>query len=418
VCRSPSCAPSSTTASVCDPPLKVFDVSDNYYDMLGVEPNASRDVLRDAYRARVDELTAARDKKGVTESQLQDNRAQVAKVRAAWNVLSDPFQRQRYDAQATAADGTPNDGDGGVEIVGDDAGDAGTEVQLTGWRKLMAPPPPKQASGSAGGGKQPPPRGAARQPTIPLPPGTQIAQSKTRGMALLFDLAVVLVILYAVQFVVPNLIQSDYKDKVDQIESVDKAATAQDDIKDAKKSINEADAAITKAQDDGKSQAESDAQDDKKNAQQDLQDAQRNFNSAEKDFDEKQSAQNLPQNGLPANTNKLDDISSDLRGDIRTTQYITALVTLIFALVYLVPITVMTGSTLGMRSRKIKVVRTDGSRAGWYPVFVRFLIPIVIALAIPTLGPIVGLGVVLWGYRDPNGQGVHDKLARTLVVDA
>jgi hypothetical protein len=389
-------------------------VSDNYYDMLGVEPNASRDVLRDAYRARVDELTAARDKKGVTESQLQDNRAQVAKVRAAWNVLSDPFQRQRYDAEVTADDDTLRD-DGGVEIVDDPAGN---EVQLTGWRKLMAPPPPKQASASGAGGKQPPPRGAVRQPTIPLQPGMQIAQSKTRGMALLFDLAVVLVILYAVQFVVPSLIQSDYKDKVDQIESVDKASNAQDDIKDAKKSINEADAAITKAQDSGKSQAESDAQDDKENAQQDLQDAQKDFNSAEKDFDEKQSAQDLPQNGLPASTSKLDDISSDLRGDIRTTQYITALVTLIFALIYLVPITVITGSTLGMRSRKIKVVRTDGSRAGWYPVFLRFLIPILIALAIPTLGPIVGLGVVLWGYRDPNGQGVHDKLARTLVVDA
>ncbi|MET0627078.1 MAG: RDD family protein [Acidimicrobiia bacterium] len=389
-------------------------MSDNYYEMLGVEPNASRDVLRDAYRARVDELTAARDKKGVTESQLQDNRAQVAKVRAAWNVLSDPFQRQRYDAQAAADDTTPHDGDGGVEIVDDDAGN---EVQLTGWRKLMAPPPPKQASGG-GNGKQPPPRGAARESTIPLPPGMQIAPSKTRGMALLFDLAVVLVILYAVQFVVPNLIQSDYKDKVDQIESVDKASTAQDDIKDAKKSINQADQAITKAQDAGKSQAESDAQDDKKSAQQDLQDAQKDFNSAEKDFNEKQRAQNLPQNGLPANTKKLDDISSDLRGDIRTTQYLTALVTLVFALLYLVPITVKTGSTLGMRSRKIKVVRTDGSRAGWYPVFARFVVPVVIALAIPTLGPIIGLGIVLWGYRDPNGQGVHDKLARTLVVDA
>jgi hypothetical protein len=24
--------------------------------------------------------------------------------------------------------------------------------------------------------------------------------------------------------------------------------------------------------------------------------------------------------------------------------------------------------------------------------------------------------MVLWGYRDVNGQGIHDKLARTLVV--
>ena len=46
----------------------------------------------------------------------------------------------------------------------------------------------------------------------------------------------------------------------------------------------------------------------------------------------------------------------------------------------------------------------------------RFLIPIVVALAIPTIGPLIGLGLVLWGYRDANGQGIHDKLARTIVV--
>jgi RDD family len=245
-----------------------------------------------------------------------------------------------------------------------------------------------------------------------------IAQSKTRGMALLFDLAVVLVILYAVQFVVPNLIQSDYKDKADQIQSIDKASTAQDDIKDAKKSSKQADQAIAKAQDTGTSQDVSDAQSDKKNAQEDLDDARKNFNDAQKDYNDKQAAQGLDKTGLPTSTKKLDDLSSQLSDDIRTTQYLTALTTLVLALVYLVPITVKTGSTLGMRSRKIKVVRTDGSRAGWYPVFVRFLVPILIALALPTLGPIIGLGIVLWGYRDPNGQGVHDKLARTLVVDA
>ena len=34
------------------------------------------------------------------------------------------------------------------------------------------------------------------------------------------------------------------------------------------------------------------------------------------------------------------------------------------------------------------------------------------------LGPLLALGMVLWGFRDRNGQGVHDKLARTLVVAA
>ncbi len=76
------------------------------------------------------------------------------------------------------------------------------------------------------------------------------------------------------------------------------------------------------------------------------------------------------------------------------------------------------GRTLGMRGRRIKVVRVDGSPAGWYPSFTRFALPILLALAIPSFGVILGLGMVAWGYFDRNGQGIHDKLARTLVVDA
>ena len=61
-------------------------MTDNYYEELGVEPGASRDELREAHRQRVSELEAAREKKGVTESQLQANREEVARVRAAAQV--------------------------------------------------------------------------------------------------------------------------------------------------------------------------------------------------------------------------------------------------------------------------------------------------------------------------------------------
>ena len=40
-----------------------------------------------------------------------------------------------------------------------------------------------------------------------------------------------------------------------------------------------------------------------------------------------------------------------------------------------------------------------------------------VALFIPQLGPVLGLGLVLWGYRDRNKQGIHDKLAKTIVVN-
>ena len=92
-------------------------MNDNYYEELGVEPGATRDEIRDAHRRRVADLEAAREKKGISESQLQENREQVARVRSAWNVLSDPFQRQRYDSEL-AAPAAHDD----VELVDDDDG--------------------------------------------------------------------------------------------------------------------------------------------------------------------------------------------------------------------------------------------------------------------------------------------------------
>ena len=119
-------------------------------------------------------------------------------------------------------------------------------------------------------------------------------------------------------------------------------------------------------------------------------------------------------------------MAKKLSDDIWGTQIIVSVVILIIALVYLVPIVLRTGSTFGMRGRKIKIVRVDGSRATFVPVCTRFALPLVLGLAgstsrqtaLATILPLAALGMVLWCYRDPNGQGLHDKLARTLVVDA
>ncbi|MFZ4516691.1 MAG: RDD family protein [Acidimicrobiia bacterium] len=70
-----------------------------YYDVLGVPASADRDALRTAYRTRLDALQVDAWK-GVEA----DRRAEAARVNDAWNVLSDPFQRDRYDAQVE--DGT------------------------------------------------------------------------------------------------------------------------------------------------------------------------------------------------------------------------------------------------------------------------------------------------------------------------
>jgi curved DNA-binding protein CbpA len=395
-------------------------VSEDHYDVLGVDPDASRDDLRAAYRARVDELTAARDKKGVTERQLQENREEVARVRSAWNVLSDPFQRQRYDAQATGGDAEPGSE---VEIVDDDAPQG---TQLTGWRKLMAPPPPKPAGagggrgGARGGGgdRTPPPR---REPTIPIPPGIRLAEPKMRGMATLFDVAIVLVILYAVQFLAPTMIQSDYREKVDQIASLNEAQDAQDEIDDANDAIDDADDAIAKAESAGRNQDLRDAQADRSDAVKDRRDAQRDFRDAQKDFNEKQRDQGLQNVTLPHDNDQLDNQASKLEEDIQGTTLAVAAITLVFALAYLVPMTAITGRTLGMRGRKLRVVRVDGSPVGWFGAFARFFIPMIFAVSTPVaglIGPLIAVAVVAWAFRDPNGQGLHDKAARTLVVEA
>jgi uncharacterized RDD family membrane protein YckC len=391
---------------------------DTYYDALGAEPEASRDELRSAYRERISELEAARERKGVNESQLQQNRDDVARVRAAWNVLSDPFQRKRYDEQLA---GASTNGDGGgddVELVDDEEAER-PEVQLTGWRRLMAPPPKPTPKAGAGNGKQPPPRRPVREPTIPLPPGVRIAEPRARGMALLFDFAVVLVIYWGVLLLVPGLVNSDYQAKLDNSTTFSKLHDAQDNIDSANKDIADANKAIAKAEANGNNSALKSAQSDLKSAQDDRKSAQKDFNDAKKDVDtqfqpELAAAQKPSGNGYDAA--KLQKTADTLSSDIRSAQYVAYAVVLVLSLLYLVPATAIKGRTLGMRGRKIRVIRVDGSPVGWYGAFARFVVPLLIALAIPTLGPLLGLGIVLWGYRDPNGQGIHDKLARTLVV--
>jgi uncharacterized RDD family membrane protein YckC len=382
---------------------------ETYYDALGASPESSRDELRAAYRERIAELEAAREGKGVSEAQLQQNRQDVARVRAAWNVLSDPFQRKRYDEQLQSASTNGDAGDD-VELVDDEETER-PDVQLTGWRRLMAPPPKPPAKTGGGNGNQPP-RRPVRAPTIPIPPGVRLAEPRARGMALLFDFAVVLVIYWGVLLLVPGLVTNDYQAKLDNSTTFAKLSDAQEDIDNANKDIARAEA-------NGNDQDLQDARSDLRSAREDRRSAQEDFDDARKDVDDQfqdelAAAQKPSGNGYDAD--KLQKTADDLSDDVRPAQYVSYAVVLGLSLLYLVPATAITGRTLGMRGRKIRVIRVDGSPVGWYGAFVRFVVPLLLALAIPTLGPLLGLGLVLWGYRDPNGQGIHDKLARTLVV--
>ena len=81
---------------------------DDYYELLGVDDDAP-----------VDDITAAyRDKKAEVAALGTDAaKADAAALNKAWNVLSDPYQRGRYDQQrgerrATVDDDDDDDDDG------------------------------------------------------------------------------------------------------------------------------------------------------------------------------------------------------------------------------------------------------------------------------------------------------------------
>lgn len=376
---------------------------ENYYEQLGVEPGASRDEIRDAHRARVADLEAAREKKGISDSQVQQNRDEVAQVRAAWNVLSDPFQRKRYDARLGAPDGDE------IDLVDAEADDArsepGTEVALTGWRKFMAPPPPKPTptkNGANGSSKAKPTNKRQRpEPTIVIP-GMQLAEPRQRGMAMLFDIAILMVIYTAVSFLLPSLVQSDYPDVVKQIDKIGVVTSAQGDLTDA----NKADATKSTAA-----------------TQKDVVSKQKAFDKAVTDAKKTGVKPDVRQTDTSAATKTaLDKQEQDLRDSIVGTQYLISITILVLGLLYLVPITVRTGHTLGMRNRRVKVVRVDGSPVTWWAAFARFFVPLAIAfvllIQLSTLAPMIGLAIVGWSFFDKNRQGIHDKLARTVVVAA
>ena len=81
---------------------------DDYYSLLGIDADASVDDIRGAYRERKDGLDTASDA----------GRADAAKLNKAWNVLSDPYQRGRYDEQR--ADGRRSGAT--LDVVDDDRG--------------------------------------------------------------------------------------------------------------------------------------------------------------------------------------------------------------------------------------------------------------------------------------------------------
>ncbi len=334
----------------------------DYYELLGVDADAGKDDIRAAYREQLE---------GADQSAR-------AKLNKAWNVLSDPVQRGRYDeARAEGWLGDAEENEDGV----------------------AAPPPPRsRAARSAAGAKSRPPARPPLEPTLVLPEGMRFAEPRARNMALLTDIVVLIVIFIATNFAGVAVIKNQYPTETDNISRyvkiVDKADKAESKANDAQKA---ADAAIKQEKTSkNPDQAKIEAQQAKADA-------------AAADAKRAKARSDGYQKKVTAEQKKLQGPYLVMIGVI-----------VLLCLAYTVPMSAMTGQTLGKRLQHIRLVRVDGSPAGWGGSFAHFAVPIVIAVGLQgVLGPLaflLGLGAVLWNLRDRNHQGVHDKMAKTIVV--
>lgn len=353
---------------------------DDYYELLDVAPDAERDDIRTAYRAKRDALTS-------TEG--ESNRAEVAKLNRAWNVLSDPAQRDRYDERLAEYRESDEDGDYDEDDDDDDGGERVT-------RPRRAKQPLTRAE------KRAEIRRARleRKPTIEVPEGLTMASTRNRLSALGFDVAVLMLVAGLVYFVGLKLIDNHFPGQQQlgrDLSSEQKKVIKE--VNDDRKRASDADDAAAAAKTRKDSAAEQKAKDKAVAAR------------AEEAKDKKR---------VDALDVRINEINRRLSPWIYTVLGIALLLTLL----YLVPSTAINGQTLGKKLRRIRVVRLDGSRPGWSTALVRFGLPV---LAGVLLGLLLGAGpfglaivlIVMIGWvTNPNRQGIHDRLAKTIVVEA
>jgi len=329
---------------------------DDYYTLLGVEPDAATEEIRTAYRQR----------KATIDASSESGKLDVAKLNKAWNVLSDPYQRGRYDEQLTQVS---DDGDTEDDV----------EVSTNGRRK-----PVRSTSAST-----PRPARAGRQgrqlgtPTLTPPPGTGWPVPKQRVIAMSIDLLVLLGLFIVAAYVVaPAIANATSKATVDRIDVLRKQVDA--DAKDRD--------AATKALSDAK----------KANNPSAIKTAQTNADAATAKY-------NTDNKAFTTESNKLQPIFYSVIGGL-----------FLVGFLYLVVPSIMSGRTLGKRFQHLRVLRDDGSplRAG--DAIKRYGPLIIVTFALffvvgPLAAAIVLVGVIGW-MRNANMQGIHDRFAHTMVV--
>src|SRR5262245_27600615 len=327
---------------------------DDYYDLLGVDSDAARDEIRAAYR----------DRKAALDASTEKGKAEAAQLNKAWNVLSDPYQRGRYDERLSQGDEDAESED----VVAD--------VQSNG-KGRPAPYRPSQQS------RQPRERRPVGPPTLMPPEGTHWPNPKQRIIAMVIDLIVLFAVVVGAQLLGEQIAKNQHPGayKVEQ-------QLNNHTIPDAQK-----------------------AQDNAKKA---LDDAKKGTN---------QAAINEAQSTDDAAKKKVDDLNkqlSDAQITLGPWRQTMSILGFIVGFLYLALPSAITGRTLGKRIQHLKVVRDNGAPLGATGALLRYglLVGVTFALSF-VLGPlaaaIVIIGVTMW-MRNPNMQGLHDRWTHTIVV--
>jgi len=341
---------------------------DDYYGLLGLDTDASVDDIRSAYRERKDGIDSTSDA----------GRASAVKLNKAWNVLSDPYQRGRYDEQrATAEEAGTLGVDDGTE--GLSTASRKTPVAAGSGMRAVAKNSRQERQQAARDAREA--RMKAAQ-TISPPPGYHWPAQKQRIIAMVIDLLVLIVLVSASQIGAQAVAKSQKPEVVKQIDQLNT------DIANTSKAKSDADKQVK--------------------------DAKKANNTAAADAAQKTSdAAKQKQKDL---TKTRDDAQTKLQA------YFIGAIAIAFLLgfLYLAIPTALTGRTLGKKFQHLVALREDGSPLGWKGAVVRFgsvvLVTFVLYYVLQQIAAVIVLfGVTMW-MRNPNMQGLHDRFAHTIVV--
>ncbi|MCZ7534502.1 MAG: RDD family protein [Acidimicrobiia bacterium] len=347
---------------------------DDYYRILDVAPDAPREEIRESYKARRADLEA----RGTDES-----RPEVARLNRAWNVLSDPTQRERYDSRLAGA--RAEDEAGTEADAGRSSGDAPAEVATERPRRRRFLEPRDRSAAPAG-------------PTIEIPAGTSLSDSRSRLSAMGIDFAILLAIFVVVLFyAAPALQEQRYPDQFDRLDVLDGELDAANEVADAAGEAADAaeesaDAAETAGADDAAAKAEA------------AKAARAEADAADTDVE------------------RVEDQIFDVQEELRGYAFLLQEAAFLLALAYLVVPSARSGQTLGKRLRGVRAVRTTGEPLGWSGSLLRYGVIIFALNALWFMAGPLAVALVLFAVlgwmRNANQQGMHDRIAKTLVVAA